>query len=182
MRRDLKPLVEEGRVDAALEPRVRASLVSVEFLTLSARCRRGRNRRTRSGRRSFPPSSPIRCPAHDAADVVDVGVVGDDRHRGVERIGPAVQARRPSRRRRALRADQLAGQLRPVVDVQGTPEVEHDEVGDVDQAPRSAAARPRSACAPTTECDGPLTTPPTAAREERRAAGGVVGSHIGTGT
>ena len=70
--------------------------------------------------------------AHDTADVVNHLVVGDDGHARIERIGFAVECFDLFAVPRLARYE-CTGQLRPVIDVQGTAKVYRDEIGDVDQ-------------------------------------------------
>ena len=79
-------------------------------------------------------------PAHDPADIVDLRVVGDHGHAGIERIGLLVQ--RLDRLALArLAGDDRAGQLGEIVDMRRTPEGEHQVIGAIDQRADRPLAR-----------------------------------------
>ena len=69
---------------------------------------------------------------HDAADVMNHRVVGDNGHGGVECVGLSVK-RQNLFAVLGLARHQWAGQLRPVINMQGTPQINRDEVGDIDE-------------------------------------------------
>ena len=128
--RDGQPVVEERRIDSALEPLARiagqgellagaGNMLGIEIGAFDQHLGGfGRYARMRA--------------AHDPADIVDHRVVGDHRHRRVERVGLAVERLnllailRPARHQRP-------GQLGAVINVQGAAEIDRDEIGDVDQ-------------------------------------------------
>ena len=77
--------------------------------------------------------------AHDAADAMRLRLVGDDDHRGLERVGLAVQ-RLEGLAIPGPAHGEVAGKLVGVEDVQWTRDVEGGEVGDVDQGGDRAKA------------------------------------------
>jgi hypothetical protein len=129
-RQDVDRIVEERRVDAAFEPRARIA---------GQRERLAGLRNTFRGEvRDFEQhvgrvvGDARMLTAHDAADVVDLIGVGDDGHLGRQCEGLAVErghgfaVLRPPR-------DHGAGQARKVIGMARAAEIEHHEIGDVDQ-------------------------------------------------
>ena len=143
-RRDLQPLGQERRIDAAFE----------------ARACVGGEQQPLSGARNafgveigafdddvggFERHARILA-AHDAADIVDARVVGDDGHRLGQGVALAVEREHLFAVLRLAR-DEAAAELRAVIDVQRAAEIEHHVIGDVDQGRDRALADCQQAAA-----------------------------------
>ena len=129
-RRDRQPLVEECRIDPALEPRPRIT-GQQQFLP-GARNPLGVEISAFDNDVGRPRRHAAMLAAHDPADVMHLRVVGDHRHRLVERISLAVERHHALASVRLSR-DQRALELGAVIDVQWPAEVDRQEIGDVHQ-------------------------------------------------
>ena len=172
---DGQPRVEERRIDPALEPLPR---IAGQRQLLAGSCDMvgieiGAFDQHVGG--AFGNARLLA--AHDAADIVDMGVVGDHRHALVKRIGLAVEREHALARLGAPR-DQRTRQLGAIIDVQRPAEIDHHEIGDVDQrGDRLLANRGQPPRHPVGR--GAVGDARHRLRVERRAARGVVGAHVG---
>ena len=137
---DFDAVFEEGRIDAALEPRPRIA-GQRQFLP-GPRDPVGREVSDFQHHVAGGVGDARILAAHDPADVVDAAFVGDHRHRWRRATYSfSLSASQPLAVAGAA-GDQRAVELGDVVGVARPAEVEHHIIGDVDDAPRSAAARP----------------------------------------
>ena len=114
--------------------------------------------------------------AHDAADVVDHRIVGNNGHARLKRIGLAVERQNLLAVLRFAR-NQCPGKLCTVIDVQRTAKVNRDEIGDIDQRRnRFLANRLELAGHPFRRCA--IGNAGYALRIKCRATIGVVGTHF----
>ena len=107
-------------------------------------------------------------------------IIGDDGHRRVDGISLAIQGQHLFAIIR-LAGDQRTAELCPVIDVQRPAEIEHDEIGDIDQRrnrllpdrlePLLEPGRRRT-----------IVDASDGAGEECRAARRIIGAHLGPGT
>ena len=129
-RRDRQPFVEERRIDPALEPCPRIA-GQQQFLP-GPRDMLGVEKSAFDQDVGGLRRHPAVLAAHDPADVVHLRVVGDHRHRLVERVGLAIE-RDHAFARPGPACDQCAAQLGAVIDMQWATQIDRDEIGDIDQ-------------------------------------------------
>ena len=173
-RRQLQPILEEGGIDAALEPapRVReeGQLLSGQSDMLGIEI--GAFDEDVGGR--FGDSAMLA--AHDPADVVDGFIVGDHGHRGIEPVALAVERQHLLAVARAA-GDERAFQGRQVVDVERPAVGQHDVVGEIDQgADRPLSDRLQPPLQPVGR--GAVAHPADDAAVESGAALRVVGADL----
>ena len=130
MRRHREAFIEERRVDAAFE--ACAGIAGQQQFLAGAGDAIGVEIRAFDQHIGGGFGTTRRHAAHNAADVVHLMIIGDDGHGLVDGIGLAVQ-RHDLLAVARLAGDKCARQLGAIIDVQRPPEVEHDEIGDVDQ-------------------------------------------------
>ena len=127
---DREPIIQKGRINPALEPlpgiagqhQLLAGAGDILRREIGAFDQHLGGVRLGTGRRS----------AHDPADIVRAGVVGDHRHGLVEHIVLVVQRGEFLSRLRLAR-NEATLELGHVIDMQRPPEIEHHEIGDIDQ-------------------------------------------------
>ena len=174
---DGQPVIEKGRIDAALEalPGIAGQHQLLAGAGDILRREIGAFDQHLGG---FRLGAGL-CPAHDPADIVRTLVVGDHRHRLVETIFLVVE-RGQRLAGLGLARDQPAIEPGHVIDMQRPPEIEHHEIGDVDQqADRLLAGGFEMALHPGR--GAAVGDAADAAGVEGGTAVRVLGAHIGTG-
>ena len=129
-RRDRQSLVEERRIDAALESRSRIA-GQQQFLP-GPRDPLGIKISAFDQDVGRPRRHPAILAAHDPANVVHLGIIGDHRHRLIERVALAVERDHAFASLRPAR-DQSSVQLGAIIDMQRPAEIDRQKIGDVDQ-------------------------------------------------
>ena len=128
--KDVEPVRKECRIDAALE--AAACVTGQAELLAGLRDAVGREEGDLEHHVGRSVADARMLAAHDAADVVHLALVGDDRHRRIERVFLLVEREHLLAISRGA-CDERSVQLGDVVGVCRAADVEHDVIGYVDQ-------------------------------------------------